>query len=97
LAIASARGSVDKRAMSGRTVSLLIGGIFIFIGLMNIAQSIVFKVRRRGFFWARSLYLDAEDDGHDPVGFQTVVWGNAAMGGFAIFGGLYVILTALNR
>ena len=80
--------------MSGQTISLILGGVVALLGAVNIVRGILFKIRGRGIWWSRGIYVEAEDDGHDPVGFQTVVLGNVVMGVFMIVIGGYLILTA---
>jgi hypothetical protein len=80
--------------MSGHTISLIFGGAFVAFGVVNIARGILFKIRGRGIWWSRGIYVEAEDDGHDRVGFQTVVLGPVVMGVFMIVAGGYLILTA---
>lgn len=80
--------------MSDPAISWIFGVALAAFGAANIANGILCKVRGRGLWWSRNLYLEAEDDGHDPVGFQMVVLGNVLMGVFMIVAGLYLILTA---
>ena len=75
----------------------LYGRIFaivaITLGVLKIYYAISCAAKGQGSFFFKPLMLDAERDG-DPVGFQSVVWGNAAMGAFMIFVGTYLLLTS---
>jgi len=79
--------------VTSRIISIVVGAIFGFVGCARIIYAIKCHRSGSGIFASRNLFLDTERDG-DPVGFQTVVLGNAALGIFAIVVGAYLFATA---
>jgi len=78
--------------VSGRTISIILGGAIVLLGCFHIGYAFVARLRGRGFLGGRGFVFEAERDG-DPVGFKTVLWGNLASGLLEIVIGTYLILT----
>jgi hypothetical protein len=86
-------GGLTIEPVTDRTISIVLGTILVLVGCARIVYAIKCYRSGHGIFAARHFFLETERDG-DPVGFQTVVLGNAAMGVFVIVVGAYLFATA---
>jgi hypothetical protein len=67
--------------------------VMLTFGLFKIYYAIRCATKGRGAFFFKPLIFETERDG-DPVGFQSVVWGNAAMGAFMVFVAGYLLVNS---